>query len=667
MAKAKRNIHIGGEQLLLISPPSDWVRPKELPDLRGVETIALDRETMDPGLNSGKGPSWMHDEGRITGISVAWRPHKRAPIQGVYLPTGHPDSDCFDPAQVAQWERDHQKAGIRFVMQNAAYDIGFGVSRWGLGIPTKIDDTSAMAYMVDEQMLNYGLDALCKWRGLPGKNEKVLREAATAYGLDPKQEMYKLPARYVGTYAEQDAMATLMLAENLGPLIDAQGLRDAYQLEMDLVPVVHQMMRRGMRIDPNVTDQLYDKFKMQSLTALADLSTKLGQTVGMDDIRQTKWLEKAHDACKISYPRTATGAGSFKKEWMRDHQHWLPKLIQRAKAREDAAEKFVKSYIVDHVHNGRLHASVHQYRAEVAGGDDDARGGGTRTYRFSYSDPPLQQMPKRDDETAEVRKAFLPEEGEQWLSADYSQQEYRLFVHYAGMRKLPKAAEAVQRYIDDPTTDFHQWVAEMTSLDRKKAKDANFAKIYGAREKKFAAMIGKSIAEATAIMTQYDQQMPFANMLFQECERVAEERGYIKLLDGARVRFDWWFAGWRSNDNSSKWNGEEYTADCRGEEAKRRVADESHPWYRKMLRRSRCYKALNGLIQGSAARQTKMAMRDCARAGFAPTLQIHDELGFSVKNKSSIKPITDLMCGAAKLMVPMQVSAKLGPNWGAAG
>jgi DNA polymerase I-like protein with 3'-5' exonuclease and polymerase domains len=76
---------------------------------------------------------------------------------------------------------------------------------------------------------------------------------------------------------------------------------------------------------------------------------------------------------------------------------------------------------------------------------------------------------------------------------------------------------------------------------------------------------------------------------------------------------------------------------------------------------------LNGLIQGSAARQTKMAMRDCARAGFLPTLQIHDELGFSVKNKSSVKPIMKLMCDTAQLKVPMQVSAKLGPSWGEAG
>jgi DNA polymerase I-like protein with 3'-5' exonuclease and polymerase domains len=222
----------------------------------------------------------------------------------------------------------------------------------------------------------------------------------------------------------------------------------------------------------------------------------------------------------------------------------------------------------------------------------------------------------------------------------------------------------VQRYINDPKTDFHQWVADITGLDRKPAKDANFAKIYGAREKKFAMMIGKSIAEATEIMKQYDREMPFGNLLFQMCERVAEESGYIKLLDGARIRFDWWFAGFRSNDNSSKWSNADFSSDCRGDEARRRVADENHPWFNQRLRRSRCYKALNGLIQGSAARQTKMAMRACAQAGIMPVLQIHDELCFSIKDHKSVAEITSIMCNAAPLVVPMQVDAKVGTSWG---
>lgn len=662
-----KNIHIGGEQLLLITPPSNWQRVKELPDLRNVGTIALDRETEDVGLQAGTGPSWMYKRGRIVGVSVAW--HEGKTIRAAYLPTGHPDSQCFDPEQVAQWEKDLQSAGVNFVMQNAAYDIGFGAACWNLPVPTKIDDTSALAYMLDEQRLSYSLNALCAWQGILGKDETTLKEAASAYGLDPKSGLYRLPARYVGKYAEQDAIATLMLYDKLFPEIAKQDLTDAYRLEMDLVPIVHQMMKVGIRIDLTAAEQRYKKFKLQSRQALDDLSDKLGHTTGIDDIRQTKWLEKAHDACQISYPRTPTGAGSFSKSWMRSHQHWLPQLIQRAKGREDAAEKFVKGYIIDNLHEGRLHASVHQYRAEVAGGEDDARGGGTRTYRFSYSDPPLQQMPKRDEESAEIRCCFLPEKGEQWLSADYSQQEYRLFVHFAAIRKLPKAAEAVQRYKDDPKTDFHKWVADITGLDRKPAKDANFAKIYGAREKKFAIMIGKTIAEATAIMQQYDKEIPFANLLFKELENLAKNRakkgdGYIKLLDGARCRFPFVHVLRKTGGYENKLSFEEWQADCRREEGEQRIADPKHKWFGETLYPSRCHKALNSLIQGSAARQTKIAMRACSRAGFQPLLQIHDELCFSVVEKSAVKRITETMCDAAPLLVPMLVDTKLGPNWG---
>ena len=658
----RRNPHIGGEQLLLITPPSTWKRVKALPDLRKHKIIALDRETEDPGLQAGTGPSWMHKRGRIVGVSVAW--HEGKEIKACYMPTGHPDSECFDPAQVAQWERDHQKAGVTFVMQNAGYDIGFGASNWKLPVPSKIHDTSAIAYMLDEQRMSYSLNELCKWQGIPGKDETVLREAASAYGIDPKNGIYRLPARYVGTYAEQDAHATLMLFDKTFPQLAEQELMDAYQLEMDLVPVVHQMMARGIRIDQDVCEQLYKKFKTQSQAALKELSDKLKHTVGLDDIRQTSWLEKAHDACKIRYPTTAKGASSFTKSWMRSHPHWLPQLIQKAKGREDAAEKFVKTYIMDHTHNGRLHASVHQYRHEVAGGEDDARGGGTRTYRFSYSNPPLQQMPKRDDETVEVRRAFLPEEGEHWLSADYSQQEYRLFVHFAAKAKLFRADTAVQRYADDPKTDFHKWVADITGLPRPAAKDANFAKIYGAREKKFASMIGKSIAEATAIMQQYDREMPFANQLFALLEDLAKRRGYIKLLDGARCRFDFVHVYRQTGGDAKNNSFDSWQADCRREEGERRVKDPTDKWFGLKLYPSRTHKALNSLIQGSAARQTKMAMRACAQAGIQPVLQVHDELCFSVKNKTVAAQISKLMCDVAPLVVPMQVDAKIGTSWG---
>jgi DNA polymerase I-like protein with 3'-5' exonuclease and polymerase domains len=654
-----KDYHVGGEQLLLITPDSDWRRVQRLPDLRNCTDIALDTENCDEGLMQGKGPGWAINAGYICGISVAWRD---AIYHSHYIPLCHPDTDCFHPDQVKRWLKDHMRAGINFYFHNAPYDVGWLAANLKLEPTYKINDTGCMAYMCDENRMSYSLNAIAKWRGIPGKNENKLREAALAYGVDPKAGLHKLPARYVGEYAEQDAMATLMLAEDLHELMIKEEVINAYQLEMNLVPLVHEMRRRGVRIDEKAINRAYKKFKYESKEALKDLSDKLGMTVGMDEIRSTSWLEKVFDHHKINYPLTKkTARGSFEAKWMKEVDHWLPRLLVRAKQRDEAAEKFIKGYLQGFSHKGRLHASVHQFKSEDYYGEE-GRAGGTRTYRFSYSDPPLQQIPHRDGELAtEIRGCFIAEEGEIWARADYSQQEFRLIVHFAESLNLTKAKEAAQRYRDDPDTDFHQMVADMTGLPRKPAKDANFARAYGAGVKKFAIMIKKTETEAAKIMEQYNERMPFVNQLFDYCQAVAEQRGFIKLLDGAKIRFDFWVGVWR--DHKLQWTKENAMSDCLREEALRRQSDPTHPWYQKSLRRSRCNKALNSLIQGGAARQTKIAMSHLWKEKLVPLLQVHDELCFSIKDKTEAEKIRIVMQDAVKLRIPMKVDVGLGDSW----
>jgi Mesyanzhinovviridae DNA polymerase len=632
------------EQGLLWEPLSNWEKPAELPDLRNnIKKIVLDLETKDEGLRANQGPSWYKPAGYICGIAAAWRTEQ---INSAYFPVRHPNSDCFPTEAVKRWVLDHMKAGIKFIFHNAPYDIGWlnGDPEFQLPVPDKIDDTGCMAYMLDENRLDYTLDALCKWQGLAGKDESILQDAARQYGLDPKADLFMLKACYVGEYAEQDAACTYALAEKFEPQIDEEKVRDAYQLEIDLIPMVHAMRKRGIRIDQNAMQRAYRRFKQQSQDALNELGFKLGRVVSIEDVRSNAWLVKMFNENGLHFNYTKKGAASFEAKWMKDIDHWLPQLLVRAKNREEAAEKFIKNYIGDYLHNGRLHASVNQFRSE--------QGGGTRTYRFSYSDPPLQQMPHRDEEmAAEVRGCFLPEENEKWCNVDYSQQEYRLFVHYAVMNNLPKSAEAALRYAEDPDTDFHQWVADLTGLPRKPAKDANFAVIYGAGLEKFAFMIKKSLAEAERIMMTYHNEMPFARMLSKDLMTTAQQRGYIRLLDGARIRFKFWTLRY------------ENTFDCSEEEARRRVAEKGNPWFGKPISRSRCHKALNSLIQGGAARQTKLAMRDCFRAGFIPLLQVHDELCFSINSEKQVDQIKDIMCNTIKLRVPMAVDAEIGDYW----
>jgi DNA polymerase I-like protein with 3'-5' exonuclease and polymerase domains len=624
------------------------VAPAELPDLRdrGELIIAEDIETRDDSLAAGRGSGWPYRSGHIAGIAWAWDD------QAIYVPLRHPEGANFDEGAVRRWLGDHHAAagGLRWLYHSANYDLGWQRAQWGLEPPSIIEDSLAAAVMVDENRLNYQLDDLCRWRDLPGKDERALREAAAAYGYHGdavKGALWRLPARYVGLYAEADARATLALYNALVPTLEAEGTWAAYRLEMDLVPMCLEMRRRGIRVDLEGVARSRGALLEKRDGVLKELTEQLGVTaLGMEQVRSPRWLEKAHDSQRIGYPRTAkTGQGSFTKDWMRGHEHWLPRLVSRADQLTEAADKFLKGFILDYAHRGRLHASVNSYRGEP--------GDGTRSYRFSYSDPALQQAPSRDEEIAAVfRGAFLPEPGEVWGSFDWSQQEYRLIVHFAELLDLPGAGAAAQRYREDPETDFHQYVAEITGLDRKPAKDANFGVSYGAGVKKFAMMIGQSEEAARAILDQYNRELPFVKELAKRCQQLAESRGWVRLLNGARSHFDLWELAWRDGEP--------------GYAYPRPLAAARALWPDKRLRRAFCQKALNRLIQGSAAIQAKLALRQCWHEGITPLLMMHDEIDVSVGDEKTALRVAEIMRDVVQLRVPMKVDAEFGKDWGSA-
>src|SRR5262245_64930017 len=126
---------------------------------------------------------------------------------------------------------------------------------------------------------------------------------------------------------------------------------------------------------------------------------------------------------------------------MLTNPHWLPQLTSRAAKYDDAANRFLQSDILEHIFGGRVHSEIHPHRSD---------NGGARSFRFSYSDPPLQQMPSRDEELAPlIRNVFLPEEGEVWCKPDVSQQEFRFVAHHAFKRNLPGDKAGVERDGDD--------------------------------------------------------------------------------------------------------------------------------------------------------------------------------------------------------------------------
>jgi DNA polymerase I-like protein with 3'-5' exonuclease and polymerase domains len=623
-----------------------------------VDIIALDTETNDEGLRAERGSAWPWRGGYVCGVNVAWR--EEGNICGSYFPLRHPDSENFERENVSRWLKDLVASDVRIVTQNGLYDWGWLRADLGVLMPSsdRLEEIGALATLIDENRFNYGLDALCAWRGLPGKDVTLLREAVKAAGWAPRKQknkinvaehIYKLPAHLVGPYAEADAIATLALYENLNPILDREGTRDAYRLDVDLLPMVHEMRRRGIRVDQSAAERARDHCLQKRDRALAELSERLDSPTGMEEIGKPMWKARTFDAYGISYPRTEKGNPSFKAGktgWMATHKHWLPQLIAIANKYDAAGDEFLEKRILEHLVGDRIYAEINPHRSDT---------GGTRSFRFSYSNPPLQQMPSRDEELAPlIRSVFLPEEGETWCTVDCSQQEFRFVVHHAAIRKLPGAEKAVERYINDPDTDFHELVSELTKLLRKDAKNVNFAKIYGAGVKKFAEMIGKPLSEAQRIYEQYDRLLPFVSRLAAACQREANQMGHTLLYDGARRHWDRWAT--RTYDKGA--------GPCSLEEARARIRDPGHPWFNGWLHRADIHTALNALIQGSAARHTKLWMRACWRESIVPLLQMHDGLECSITAREQGELIARLACDAVRLEVPMRADLKFGRSWG---
>jgi len=643
MSKRKKN----PDQLPMgfLLPETNWEVPRSLPDLTGERIVAVDIETKDDGLANDIGPGWVYGLGWIAGVGIS------TSRGSWYYPIRHPETSNWDQGPVRDFLRELFLSDRQVVFHRAIYDLGWLTTSWDLPLPRNIEDTMIMEFTLHEYEKTFNLDDTCKRNGIKGKDEHLLRAAAEAYGCDPKKDMWRMPAKYVGPYGEQDGVATLEAAKLLYPQIVNQGCEAAYRLEMDLVPMVLDMRRTGIPVNSTYAEELKHQFIVDRNNILGEISRRLavGREVTIGDINSPQFLMRAFESEGIPVPRTAKGNPSFESDVISKIDHWLPDLVVQSKQMNEASNKFIGNYIQGYTHRGRIHAEIHQTKS------DD---GGTRTTRIAYSDPPLQQMPSRNPRIKRrIRQIFQPEKGTIWGALDYSQQEYRLIVHFAYLMNLPGAAEAVAKYRNDPRTDFHTLVAEMTKLPRKKAKDVNFAKAFGAGVAKFALMTGMTLEEAAAVMDQYDGEMPFVKMLGEACSRIANQRGYIRLLDGARSRYELW---------EPRYQDGEFLAAVKIEEAQSRIHDEHHPWYKKRLKRAMTHKAMNSLIQGSAARMTKLAMRASYQAGLVPMLQMHDELDYSFNDPRDAQRAYEIMRDTVKLEVPVVVDMEFGDTWGSA-
>jgi DNA polymerase I-like protein with 3'-5' exonuclease and polymerase domains len=639
---------------------TEWVQPTEYPDLRDYDEIAIDLETRDPDLKS-KGSGAVTGNGEVVGIAVATFNDKW------YFPIAHGEGPNMNRTKTLEWFKDICECPATKIFHNAMYDVCW-IRNLGIKINGLIVDTMIACSVLDENRFAYTLNAL-SWHYLnEGKNEKALNEAAKSRGLDPKADMWKLPASEVGAYAEKDAELTFKLWQHVKKLLQEDDCEDIFNLETDLFPCLVDMRFLGVRVDVTRANQLKKELTTQEERLIHQVKIETGVET---QIWAARSIQKVFEHLKLPFEKTAkTGAPSFTKNFLSNHEHPVIQMIAEARKINKVNTTFIDT-ILRHEHNGRIHAEINQIRS------DD---GGTVTGRFSYSNPNLQQIPAKDPNTGPlIRSLFLPEEGCKWGTFDYSQQEPRLVTEYAlrfGLASVNKIADA---YDNDSKADFHQTVADMAKIPRSQAKVINLGLFYGMGKAKLEAELGVSKDKAKELFDTYHGKVPFVKQLTNQLMTAAQDNGRIKTILNRKCRFPKYEPILKGNDWGRFVPAQDhermlelqamgpYMKDEEGEFIKDKDGNkQKNYWHENGHRRAFTYKALNKLIQGSAADMTKKAMLELHKRGITPHIQIHDELDISIPlgEGDNSKDIIEVMEKAVELQIPNKVDYESGPNWG---
>ena len=657
-------------------------------EIESGETVAIDLETYDPQLKT-HGSGAIIGKGKVCGIALAFKDEK------MYIPIRHRYShQNLDPK--ITWKRLNkilfQRDDVKKVFHNAMYDVCWIRKESGLMPKGPIYDTMVAASVIDENRTGkkrYTLDSLSRDYLGETKYKNDLEEISNVD--DPMSNMHKLSWDQVREYAEQDVSLTLRLWNvfkkeikkpiNTGTK-NVKTLESIFDLETRLFPCLVEMRFRGVRIDEKRTKTFGKELEDERNKILDQIKKETGVEILLWSADSFEPLLKQQNI--TDYKVTPkTGRPSITKLYLESHTNKYLKLIAKARQLDKLHNTFVTS-ILKYSNKGRIHADINQIRSDQ---------GGTVTGRFSMSNPNLQQIPARTEQGSKIRELFLPEENCKWASFDYSQQEPRLVVHYALKLKdqdISGAMDMAERYNKEPDTDFHDMVADMASITRKQAKTINLGLFYGMGKNKLARSLELETEEAKDLFDQYHKRVPFVRQLANSLQKYAEENKQIYTLEDRFCRFNKW------EPRDKYWNAEEgrfvvqkYKDDENGVKQIMEEAvpildgiDEAKDYYKanRSLEqhkqdpfaenfKSFCqpaftYKALNRLIQGSAADMTKKAMVLLFEEGIVPHIQIHDELCFSIESEEQAEKIKTIMENAIKLEVPNKVDYESGPNWG---
>jgi len=612
-------------QKLIFKPQTEWLPPEEFPNLSQHDEISIDLETKDPGLTK-TGSGSVTKNGEVVGIAVA--------VEGWagYFPIAHEGGGNMDRNMVLQWLKDVLNTSSTKIFHNAMYDVCW-LRSMGFTINGRIVDTMIAAALCDENQFRFDLNTCSKrYTGL-SKDETALYAAAKEWGVDAKGEMYKLPAMYVGQYAEKDASITLQLWQYLKREISNQDIESIFDLETELFPCLVDMRFLGVRVDIEAAHRLKQKLIQEENQCLQQVKKETGIDT---QIWAARSIAQVFEKLSLPFDRTEkTQAPSFTKNFLQNHPHPMVQHIARAREINKAHTTFIDT-ILKHEHKGRIHAEINQLRSD---------NGGTVTGRFSYSNPNLQQIPARNKELGpRIRSLFIPEEKCKWGVFDYSQQEPRLVVHYASLQNLYGVNDVLDAY-NEGDADFHTIVADMANIPRSQAKTINLGLFYGMGKNKLQAELGVDKETSDGLFRQYHDRVPFVKQLMDNVMQRAQQRGQIRTLLGRLCRFHLWEPNMFGMHKALP-------------------HDQALLEHGPGIRRAYTYKALNRLIQGSAADMTKKAMLELYKEGIVPHIQVHDELDLSIESSDHADKIKEIMEHAVSLEVPNKVDYESGPNWG---
>lgn len=587
------------------------------PDLSNSRVICLDIETKDPNLKT-SGSGVYRKDGYIIGIAIA-------NDQGFseYYPLKHPDTTKEEREKNEKYLQKILSLDIPKLGANLLYDLDWICNFNGWTVNGRYNDVQIAEPLIDENRDSYSLNSLAlKYLGKEKFQDEIKEycDKKEWKGL-PVTHLWKMPGHVVRKYAIVDVLEPIDIFKKQVKILKEQNLFELYRMEIGQIPLLLQMKKTGIRVDGEKVDESSKELERRIRKGEQELFEKYNKF----NINSGKQIAKILDKLNVKYNLTEKGNPALDKTNLERLAHPIGRQILEIKKYKTLYNNFFHGSLLKFRVNERIHCNFHPLKISKFG-DNIA---GTKSGRYSSSNPNLQQIPSKKDEMSRIaRQVFLPEEGYLLGKLDYSQIEFRIIAHYATGHN---AEEIREKYKNDPNTDYHKIVEDWLNIERKQAKGINFGLAYCMGVKTCANNNGWSIDEAKDLFNRYNENLPFLKTTRNSITQVGKGRGFIRTILNRRARVD-----------------------------------------ERMKKDKKEYTLFNRLIQGSAADILKKSMVNAYNKGLfnilMPHLTVHDELVVSMpKTKEGVMALKELkhtMENSVKLKVPLIVDTEVGSNWG---